>query len=767
MATGQAAETMADEALIGTEAAGGVTRGAANVTLRQRFAAWSRRRDLPRLLAIALAGAAVTSGAMTYVTMSGTAPFPPDPQIILILLNVDLVLLLSLGALVASQLVKLWGERRRGEAGARLHIRMAALFSLVALTPTIVVAVFSALFLHFGMQSWFSEKVSSALNRSLVVAETYVHEQTDSIRISSLAAAMQLNGQAVHLARQPQLIPRLLNETAAALSLTEAVVLHRNGDLVASNDLGSAAEIEPMPEWAMNAASEGRLVLLPGEGDRARALIKLGGFVDAYLYVARSLQPEVVDHTRQIQAVMRDYKRLEEERYGIQITFVMIFILVALLVLLSSVWLGLNFANRIAHPIGGLIAAADRVRTGELTARVAEPPHDDEIGSLSRAFNRMTGQIHSQQQALQDANLQLDERRRFTEAVLAGVSAGVIGLDADGRITLPNPSALALLDASQDDLSGRALEDAIPEMAELLVQARAQPLAEDHVELVRGERRRTLHVRIVTERDGPRIDGFVVTFDDITDLVSAQRRAAWADVAQRIAHEIKNPLTPIQLSAQRLKRKYLSEITTQPDVFEDCTDIIVRQVGDIRQMIDAFSSFARMPAPVIERAELTDIVERAVALHRLASPEIAFEIERPDDEVHLDCDARQIGRALTNVLKNAIEAIESRAPDATVAGRIVIRVREVDGHWRVEVEDNGPGLPTELRDRLTEPYVTNRADGTGLGLAIVRRIIEDHGGRLILENGAEGGARVTLVFATTGKGHPTPAEGVSRWPAIF
>ena len=754
---------MADEALVGTEAADGVARGPASASLGRRIVAWSRRRELPRLLAIALACAAVVSGAITYVTMSGSAPFPPDPQIILILLNIDLVLLLSLGALVASQLVQLWGERRRGAAGARLHTRMAALFSLVALTPTIVVAVFSALFLHFGMQSWFSEKVSSALNRSLVVAQTYVQEQTDGIRISTLAAAMQLNGQAVHLARRPQLMPRLLNETATALSLTEAVVFRRNGDILARNDLGFIAEINPVPEWAMNGAANGRLVILPGDGDRVSALIKLGGFIDAYLYVARSLQHEVIDHTRKIQAEMRDYQRLEEERYGIQITFVMIFILIALLVLLSAVWLGLNFANRIAHPIGGLIAAADRVRAGELAARVSESPHDDEIGSLSRAFNRMTGQIHSQQQALQDANRQLDDRRRFTEAVLAGVSAGVIGLDADGRITLPNPSALVLLEAGRDALIGRGLEDAIPEMAELLAQARSrsQPLVDDHVELVRGERRRTLLVRIVTERANGRIDGFVVTFDDITALVSAQRRAAWADVAQRIAHEIKNPLTPIQLSAQRLKRKYLNEISTQPDVFEDCTDIIVRQVGDIRQMIDEFSSFARMPAPVLERENLIDVVEHAVVLHELSSPEITFQIERPDGDVYLDCDARQIGRALTNVLKNAIEAIESQPADTRPAGRIVIRVREVDGHWRVEVEDNGPGLPAALSDRLTEPYVTNRAGGTGLGLAIVRRIIEDHGGRLTLENGAESGARITLVFGATGAEPSTHADGES------
>ena len=752
---------MADEALIGTEAAGETGSRSTGRALRGRFASWSRRRDLPRWLAIGLACAAVTSGAITYATLSGSAPFAPDPQTILILLNVDLVLLLSLGALVASQLVKLWSERRRGEAGAQLHTRMVALFSLVALTPTIVVAVFSALFLHFGMQSWFSEKVSSAINRSQVVAHTYVQEQGNNIRISTLAAAMELNSQATHLKRRPHLMPRLLNQTAAALTLTEAIVFQRNGEILARNDLAFAAELEPMPEWAINSAEEGKLVILPGDGNRMRALIRLIGLGDAYLYVTRSLQPEVVDHTRQIQEVIRDYQRLEDERIGIQITFVIIFILVALLVLMSAVWLGLQFANRIAHPIGGLIAAADRVRAGELEARVEEPSQDDEIGSLSRAFNRMTGQIHTQQQELQDANLELDERRRFTEAVLAGVSAGVIGLDAEGRITLPNPSALALLEASSSDLTGRALEDAIPETADLLARAQAQshPLVEDQVELVRGEHRRTLLVRIVTERADQRIDGFVVTFDDITALLSAQRRAAWADVAQRIAHEIKNPLTPIQLSAQRLKRKYLNEISTQPEIFEDCTDIIVRQVGDIRQMIDAFSSFARMPAPMVERADLIGVVERAVVVHRLTSPEVAIDIERPDDDVFLDLDARQIGRALTNVLKNAIEAIESRPADAAPAGRIVIRVREDDGHWRVEIEDNGPGLPEALRGRLSEPYVTNRTDGTGLGLAIVRRIMEDHGGRLVLENGSEGGARVTLVFAATGPEHATPADG--------
>ncbi len=753
---------MADEALIGTEHPQAADRGAGR-TIRERLVSWSRRRELPRTLAIALACAAVISGGLTYAAMSGSAPFAPDPETVLILLYIDLVLLLSLSALVASRVVRLWIERRRGAAGARLHTRMATLFSLVALTPSIAVAVFSALFLHFGVQAWFSDKVSSALNRSLVVAEVYVKEQNDDIRIGGLAAATALNSRAAFLSRNQQQLPRFLNQTGDAFLLTDMAVLSRNGNILARNERSLGVEIETPSSWAFDQAAQGNLVMLPPAGDRVRALVKLGGFFDAYLYVTRSLQPQVVDHTRQIQGVMRDYQRLEEERHGIQVTFVVTFILVALLVLMSAAWLGLQFADRIVFPIGGLIAAADRVRAGELAARVSESARDDEIGSLSRAFNRMTGQIQNQQQELQSANRQLDDRRRFTEAVLAGVSAGVIGLDANGRITLPNPSALRLLDAAADDLAGHPLEEAIPEMAGLLAEARERPhlLVGDQVELVRGERRRTLLVRIVTEHEDGRIDGFVVTFDDITALVSAQRRAAWADVAQRIAHEIKNPLTPIQLSAQRLRRKYLDEVSTTPEVFEECTDIIVRQVGDIRQMIDAFSAFARMPAPVLEQIDLNGVVERSVALHRLANPEIALEIERPEGAVRLYCDARQIGRALTNVLKNAIEAIESRGPDGKHGGRVAVRVRKTDGQWRVEVDDNGPGLPAKSRDRLTEPYVTNRADGSGLGLAIVRRIMEDHGGRLVLENRDSGGARVALVFSAAATERPSPSEAES------
>jgi two-component system nitrogen regulation sensor histidine kinase NtrY len=699
------------------------------------------------------------------MAMSGAAPFGPDPRNILILLNIDLVLLLLLGAVVASRLVRLWLERRRGSAGSRLHTRMVALFSLIAVTPTIVVAMFSALFLDFGMQSWFNEKVSTALDRSLAVAQAYVLEHREGIRAEALAMATELNRQAPYLAQNPYRLNQFINRLALVRSVSEAVIMQRSGRILARNDLSFTLEFERTPERAIQAAEAGDVVILSEEGDdRVRALIRLDNYLDAYLYVGRFIEGQVVDHTQEVKKVVGDYKKLERERSGIQITFVLIFVVVALLVLFAAVWVGLHFANRLARPIGSLIAAADRVRAGDLSTRVAEPALGDEIGSLSRAFNRMTGQIDSQQQELIAANEQLDDRRRFTEAVLSGVSAGVIGLDARGRITLPNPSALNLLGVAEDALIGRPLEAAIPEMIDLLAQARTRPqkLVESQVELIRDGSRRTLLVRIVAEWVEQEIEGFVVTFDDITALVSAQRSAAWADVARRIAHEIKNPLTPIQLSAERLKRKYLGEISTEPDVFSACTDTIVRQVGDIRQMVDEFSSFARMPAPVMESVDLVDLAQQAVVLQRIASSEITFEIDHPETPVRLDCDPRQINQALTNLLKNAIEAIEARPEaESLPPGHILIQFSENGGRWAIEVLDNGPGLPSQERDRLTEPYVTNRVRGTGLGLAIVRKIMEDHGGDLILSDRADGGASVALVFAASTEEPPARTEGES------
>ena len=726
---------------------------ARGLPLRQRFGNWSRTVGLPRKLAIAVAAAAVVSGIATYGAMSGAAPFGTDPTNVLILLNIDLVLLLILGAIVSVRLVRLWLERRRGSAGSKLHIRLVGLFSLVSVTPAIVVAVFSALFLNFGLQAWFSRQVSTALDQSLVVAEAYMAEHRETIRGHALAMANDLNSQAPFLVQNPGRLRQLVNRLAELRGLSDTAVLTRNGRILARSGLSFALELERLPEPVMLRAAAGEVVVLTSEADeRVRALVRLVAFVDAYLYVGRYIESRVLNHVQRVQGAVGQYKQLERRQSGFQITFVLIFVVVALLVLLSSIWVGLAFANQLVRPISGLISAAERVRAGELSARVEEGDEGDEIGSLSRAFNRMTGQLEEQRDELVEANKQLDERRQFTEAVLGGVSAGVIGLDANGLVTLPNRSALSLLDSSADILTGRSVEDGVPEMMHLLQEAQARPdrLIEEEIELDRGGRKRTLLVRIVAEKMDGNIVGYVVTFDDITALVAAQRTAAWADVARRIAHEIKNPLTPIQLAAERLKRKYMSEVSSEPEIFSACTDTIVRQVNDIRQMVDEFSAFARMPTAVMQPENLQPIVQQAVLLQRVAHPEIEFALDLPNEPVIMDCDSRQLGQCLTNLLKNAAEAIESRdgtAAGAEETGNITVKVRAESGERVIEIEDNGPGLPAENRDRLSEPYVTTRVRGTGLGLAIVSKIMEDHAGEFILSDRTSGGARAVLRFS--------------------
>ncbi len=419
---------------------------------------------------------------------------------------------------------------------------------------------------------------------------------------------------------------------------------------------------------------------------------------------------------------------------------------------MAAVWLALWAANRIVAPIGRLAGAAERVSEGDLSVRVETGPDDDEVGALSDTFNRMTSQLEAQRKDLVDANSQLDARRRFTEAVLAGISAGVIGIDGEGRVTLLNRTAARMLDVAPEETEGRHYSESIPELAGLIRRGMADPSgrASGQVDVRRNGALRHLNVQVSSEADDK--TGYVVTFDDITNLVSAQRTAAWADVARRIAHEIKNPLTPIQLSAERLKRKYAGEVSSDPEVFAQCTDTIIRQVGDIGRMVDEFSSFARMPAPVFRREIVQELLRHAVFLQRVAQPQVAFEVTAPTDPIHFECDGRLVSQALTNVLKNALEAIQARMTAGEMTpGRIAIEVQIKNARVAIAIRDNGIGLPTEQRHRLTEPYVTTRAKGTGLGLAIVRKILEDHGGELSLEDsfdeaGEIAGAVIRMQF---------------------
>ena len=714
---------------------------------------WVRRTGLLRKLAIVLAVAAVASGVATYAALSGSSPFGPDPRTVLVLLLINLILLLTLGAIVARRLVELWIERRRGAAGSLLHSRMVAMFSLVAVTPAIIIAVFAALFFNFGIEGWFSERVRTALSSSSAVAEAYLEEHKNVIRADILAMASDLNRAAPLVTGNRLRFDQLISTQAGFRSLPEAVVIDRTGQVLARSRLSFGLEFEQVPTTILNEAVGGEVVMFTSRSDdRLRAVVRLDGFIDAYLFVGRFTDPRVIGHVERNRQAKAAYDRLEGERSSIQITFALIFIVVSVLLLLVAVWLGLSLATRLVRPIGDLIAAAEKVRAGNLEARVPEQRGDDEIGELSRAFNRMTTQLGGQRAELVEANRQLDDRRRFTETVLSGVSAGVIGLDTGGHIDLPNRSAAVLLDTPAEALIGHRLVEVVPEMNDLVEEARHNPnrLVQGEVNLERDGGVRNLLVRVASERSEGEMTGFVVTFDDITDLVVAQRTAAWADVARRIAHEIKNPLTPIQLSAERLKRKYLKEVKSDPDIFSQCTDTIIRHAVEIGGMVDEFSSFARMPAPVFKMEDLTEIAKRSQFLQQLSHSEIEYREEFPGQPVMLRCDARQISQVLTNLFQNSADAIGGREDGngpSLPPGRIEFSIQQQNGTVVLKVEDNGCGLPEGLRDRLTEPYVTTREKGTGLGLAIVKKIIDDHGGRLMLDERPGGGTSVQILFA--------------------
>jgi two-component system, NtrC family, nitrogen regulation sensor histidine kinase NtrY len=480
-----------------------------------------------------------------------------------------------------------------------------------------------------------------------------------------------------------------------------------------------------------------------------RAMVKLQGYPSEYLYAYRILSPVVIEQLTKTQDAKAEYDRLLKQRFGVQLTFALVYALVSLIFLLASIWAGMWFSDRLVAPIVQLLEAARNVAQGDFNAKVNVIDGPGDLITLSQTFNMMTDQVRLHQNQLVETNEQLDDRRRFTEAMLAGVSAGVIGIDEHDRISLVNRSALSLLNHTENELMGHQLSAVLPAMADIYETALSKPngSAEGQVEMNVAGQDLSFVVRITTERSDIVEHGYVLTFDDITQLVSAQRNSAWSDIARRIAHEIKNPLTPIQLSAERLKRKYLKEITTDKHVFEQCTDTIIRQVGDLGRIVDEFSSFARMPKAVPELNDLAATIQEATVLQRVSSSEIDIVTKAQVSDLKFPFDRRLITQAITNLVKNAREAIEARdAP--TKKGRIVVETGVDHLAPYIRVTDNGIGLPQENRNRLAEPYMTTREKGTGLGLAIVKRIMEEHGGRLKLEDAPSGsGASITLYFA--------------------
>ncbi len=709
------------------------------------------RQWLYRNVAIIMVFAAFVAGISTYMVISGDAGhISLKPKRVLTFLSVDIALLMVLVAIIARRIYNLWASLRAGSTGSQLQKRILLLFSIVTITPTIIVSIFAALFFNLGIQTWFNDRVQTAVNESLAVAEAYLSEHKENIRADALAMANDLNQVSNLALSDPMEFNRIVGTQSALRNLTEAIVFQGNR-IIAQGRLSFALAFEHIPQDLLERADKGDVIILNTEYDKVRALMKLEGLENTYLLVGRLIDNKVLAHMEHTQGAVNEYNTLKSHLDNLETTFEMVFVVLTLLLLLSSIWYGMVFAARLTKPISALVLAAERVRGGDFSARVIDGnSQKDELATLSRSFNRMTEQLEAQRSDLIFANRSLDERRRFSEAVLAGVSAGVIALDSQKNITLFSRSALSILNKIDLTITPESvIADVLPGIQDSLQHAEDLPgdIAQATLTLNNNGKTLTLHVRVTVEQFDTQIEGFIVTFDDISLLVAAQRNAAWADVARRVAHEIKNPLTPIQLSAERLKRKYLRFITEDQDTFVKYTDTIVRHVGDISKMVEEFVSFARMPTPRFAGEDLSAIVKKAVFSAQVANPGIDYSQELPD-QLPMSCDERQITQVMTNVLKNAAESIEARqsAEETPEKGRISLSLTCKDGKIILAVEDNGTGFPASGMQQMLEPYVTTRTKGTGLGLSIVKKIIDDHKGQLNIENIPSGGARVTLSF---------------------
>lgn len=719
---------------------------------RRRFGRWAASPDRFPGLEIGFAAVAVLVGLSSYAVLTGQrAPAEGfSPQLVTLLLVANLLPLLALLLLIARRVAILIANRRAGRAGAHLHVRLVALFAALAAAPTILVVIFASLLFQFGVQFWFSDRARTVLDNADRVAQAYVEENKSRILEDIQAMGRDVSAYSQDFGIASPSFNEGLAFQVAARNLSEAAVFRQTSR---GPQILAADSFDP-PPLAQRTASLDLKVIRPGEAlvvasakDRVEAIVRLSTPEPLFVYTSRRVEPRVLEQVARTQTALSDYKALTERSRALQWRFNLILLVVSLLVVAAAVWFAILLASRIVTPIGELAEAAEKVGGGNFDARVSPQGAGDEIGALARSFNRMTAQLKAQQEALIGASTQSEMRRRFIEAVLSGVSAGVLSIDSDGVIRLANASAEALLDCGPQGLIGRPLADVVPEFAALLETARSEGIAAAEISRTRPHGRgtpdtQTLAVRLTADAGLAR--NYILTFDDISQQLADQRRAAWSDVARRIAHEIKNPLTPIVLSAERLKRRFGPDIAKGQDVFNDLTDTIVRQVGDLRRMVDEFSAFARMPTPTFRTESLPEIARQAMFLSEVATPHVRYHLDVGPDIPAFVCDRRQIGQAFTNLLKNASEAITISAE--STSGEVAVSILRRGDSLLVDIADTGVGLPPELRDRIFEPYVTTRPRGTGLGLAIVKRIVEDHHGRLDIMNRPEGGAVARLEF---------------------
>jgi two-component system, NtrC family, nitrogen regulation sensor histidine kinase NtrY len=682
----------------------------------------------------------VVFASATILVRGGGGLQPLTPPLVALLLVANLMPAIGLIVLLGRRIAKLRAAQSPVGGNGRLHVRLVALFSMIASIPLLILVIFASLLFQYGVEFWYSDRARSMFENANTLAQTfYVEKQQRIVRETELMAS----DLSFNLSVAP-IDSKAFNENFAyqvyVRELSEAAIVR----IMPKGDTQSLALVNPYDRptdnWVstavVNELKSTKRTVFQDKSGRMQAITPLPGLKDTFVYAARVSDQQALAQTQRFSLVLKNYNDLVKRSRSLQLQFHAALMLITLLIVGLAVWVALQVADRLVKPVGELVDAARRVTAGDLSTRVAPTKSRDEVGTLANAFNRMTGRLEAQRRELVEASDLIDRRRAFIEAVLSGVTAGVVAVGEDHRIRVINRSAMTLL--GTDSAMGEALVDVSPDL-DAMLQSKAR---EQIVDIVLGGEARTLAVKITQDELG-----HVLTFDDITSQLMDQRRAAWADVARRIAHEIKNPLTPIQLAADRLKRRFSKEIHTDPAMFERLTDTIIRQVNDLRRMVDEFSSFARMPKPVFHDEAMIDICRQAVFLHEVAHPEIAFDIAAPDPLLRMICDRRQLSQALTNMVKNGVEAIEAKCLlQSDHVGSICVYLGKSNaGCIMLSVTDNGIGLPLE-RDRLVEPYMTTRERGTGLGLAIVKKIVEEHGGSMNFADKSGGGTCVTLSF---------------------
>ena len=719
------------------------------MTQQARAGLWekaNRLRHLRRVRNAATIGLVILAPVLVLATFLVLGPLDraSTPLTLRLVLLADLVYALVVATLVATRIASMVAARRARSAGSRLHLRLTGVFALIALIPTVMVAIFAGMTINVGLEGWFSDRVSSVVGASLSAAEAYQEDQRrdlaeDAEGLADFLDAARSRSVFISDGELRQLLGQ--GQSQVQRGLREAFVIDGTGEIRARGDRSYLFDFEKPDEQSLARAAGGETMIIEDlDTDEFRALLQLSSFPDRYLYVSRSVDGKILGLLDEAAETAQLYNQLEAERGRIVFEFGLLYLGFAVILILAAIWLGLWFAERLARPVGRLAGAAQRVGAGDLDVQVREEPGDDEIAMLGRLFNQMTRQLKGQRDTLLTTNQQIERRRRLFDSVLSSVTAGVIGLDVRGQITFVNRAAERLLKV-EDESQSIPLHVAIPEFGPLLerLKTSGKETEQDEVRVSRGGVAETLLVRIATRKGAEgEEEGYVIAFDDVTDLVTAQRMAAWGDVARRIAHEIKNPLTPIQLSAGRIKRKFRDAAGENADQLDQMTDVIVRQTEDLRRIVDEFSKFARMPEPERSLQDLTQILKDAVTLQETTEA-LQLTSDIPESPVLADLDATMIGQALTNLIKNAGEAIESLVESGkTPKGhdpRVHVEMRQVGQSAEIRISDNGIGLP-EDRSRLFEPYVTTRAKGTGLGLPIVKKIIEEHGGTLILTDAA-------------------------------